>query len=154
VASFSDDFEADLADPALRKDIELSKDTLAFLEGRATTCFLCRWMLEDYKKNGTFTGVTQKGEIQSYEIFPIRGEVNHLWLELYQKPYPFKKKVIAEEAQPTFGPPSFAPVPQVTLPAPVPPAQPAPVAQPAPEAPPVAPSAPPAGPVVSKPVRR
>ena len=101
MGGFSEDFEADLEDPMLKKDIQLSKEVLAFLEGNVEKCFLCKWMLEDYKKNGTFTGVKQIGEVQSCEIFPIRGEVNHLWLELYQKPYPFKKKVTKEESAPS-----------------------------------------------------
>jgi hypothetical protein len=147
MGKFSEDFEADLADPALRKDIDLDKNTLAFLEERAKTCFLCKWMFEDYKKNGTFTGVKQVGEVQSYEIMPIRGEINHLWLELHQKPYPFKKKVIAEEAVPTYGPPNFIPVPSTIAPA----ATPAQVPSPAPASPP---TAAPSGTPISKPVRR
>lgn len=109
MAGFSEDFEADLEDPMLKKDVQLSKEILAFLEGNVEKCFLCKWLLEDYKKNGTFTGVTQKGEVQSCEIFPIRGEINHLWLELYQKPYPFKRKLTKEELAPSGYAPKMSP---------------------------------------------
>ena len=126
----SDDFEADLNSPILQKDIELSKDKLDFLEANRDKCFLCKWMLEDYKKNGTFTGVRQEGPFGAFEIFPIRGEINHLWLELHQKPYPFKKKVGPKEskihgAAPQPPPPVAKPVvvvakPVVSAPAPEP----------------------------------
>lgn len=96
---FSYDFEADLEDPALKNDIKLKPESLAFFEENAKKCFLCRWLLEDYKKNGTFTGVKQTGDLGSYEIFPIRGEINHLWLELHGRPYPFRKKVTKEEQE-------------------------------------------------------
>ena len=104
--AFSYEFEADLEDPILKKDIQLSPENLAFLEGSAEKCFLCKWLFEDYKKNKTFTGVKQSGDLGVSEIFPIRGEINHLWLELYAKPYPFKKKVSKYEEAPT----SYAPV--------------------------------------------
>lgn len=91
--AMSDDFEADLADPMLLRDIELSKDKITFLEARKDKCFLCAWILEDYQKNKTLTGVKRDGGFGKYEIFPMRGEINHLWLELHGKPYPFKKKV-------------------------------------------------------------
>ncbi len=97
--AMSDDFEADLADPMLIRDIELSKEKLQFLEARKDKCFLCAWILEDYQKNKTLTGVKRDGGFGKYEIFPLRGEINHLWLELYGKPYPFKKKVTKLEEQ-------------------------------------------------------
>lgn len=132
--AMSDDFEADLNDPILKKDIQLTPEKLAFLEGNAEKCFLCKWMLEDYKKNGTFTGVKQMGELGAQEIFPIRGEVNHLWLELFQKPYPFKKKVSLYEAAPT----GYAPVmPSSTFVAPATPS--GPVAKPVTAIPPAPP---------------
>jgi hypothetical protein len=91
--AMSDDFEADLTDPILIRDIELSKDKIDFLKARKDACFLCAWILEDYEKNKTLTGVKREGGFGKYEIFPMRGEINHLWLELHGKPYPFKKKV-------------------------------------------------------------
>jgi len=139
--SFSYEFEADLNDPILKKDIQLTPEKLAFLEGNAEKCFLCKWMLEDYKKNGTFTGVKQSGDLGVNEIFPIRGEVNHLWLELHQKPYPFKKKVSLYEAAPV----GYAPnMPSSTFVLPTAPAN-VPVAKPgvAPPAPPAQPTPPP-----------
>ena len=95
--AMSDEFEADLADPMLARDIELSKEKITFLEARKDLCFLCAWILEDYKANKTLTGVKREGGFGKYEIFPIRGEINHLWLELHGKPYPFKKKVTKYE---------------------------------------------------------
>jgi hypothetical protein len=116
MGSFSYDFEADLEDPILKNDIQLSPNNLAFLEANREKCFLCKWLVEDYKKNGTFTGVKQSGDLGVSEIFPIRGEINHLWLELYQKPYPFKKKVSKYEEVPA----SYAPVypPETFIPPP------------------------------------
>lgn len=102
---FSYDFEADLEDPILKNDIQLSPTNLGFLEENKEKCFLCKWLVEDYKKNGTFTGVKQAGDLGVIEVFPIRGEINHLWLELYRKPYPFKKKVSKyEEAPESYAP--------------------------------------------------
>jgi hypothetical protein len=109
MGSFSYDFEADLEDPILKNDIQLSPNNLAFLESNREKCFLCKWLVEDYKKNGTFTGVKQAGDLGVSEIFPIRGEINHLWLELYQKPYPFKKKVSKYEEVPTSYAPAYPP---------------------------------------------
>lgn len=130
--AFSYDFEADLQDPVLKNDITLDEKNLAFLEHRAPSCFLCKWMFEDYKKNGTFTGVKQSGDLGVIEIFPIRGEINHLWLELYQKPYPFKKKVSKYEEAPQSYAPSY---PQTAFVTPPPtPAGPAPADPPPPPA--------------------
>ena len=100
-SSFEDD---DLSDPILIRDIALSPHKKSFLEGKAEEgapgyCFLCKWILEDYNENGTLTGVIREGGSgkRKYEIFPIRGEINHLWLEIHGKPYPFKRKVIEDE---------------------------------------------------------
>lgn len=108
--AMSYEFEVDLQDPILKNDIKLKPENVAFLEANAEKCFLCKWMVEDYKKNGTFTGVKQSGDLGVHEIFPIRGEINHLWLELYQKPYPFKAKLSKEEKEPQ----SFTPKPVAT----------------------------------------
>lgn len=134
--AFSKEFEADLEDPMLKNDINLSKETLSFLEANVEKCFLCKWMLADYKEHGTFTGVIQKGEFQSYEIFPIRGEVNHLWLELHGKPYPFKAKLSKHEAAPSGYAPNYSKATFVMSPDPV-----APLSRPGVVAPPPAPEA-------------
>ena len=99
-SSFEDD---DLSDPILIRDIALSPHKKSFLEGRAEEgapgyCFMCKWILDDYNKNGTLTGVVKEGgDKGKYEIFPIRGQINHLWLEIHGKPYPFRRKVTEDE---------------------------------------------------------
>ena len=99
-SSFDDN---DLSDPILIRDIALSPHRKSFLEGKADPdapgyCFMCRWILDDYNKNGTLTGVVREGGSDGkYEIFPIRGQINHLWIEMHGKPYPFKRKVIDDE---------------------------------------------------------
>lgn len=96
---FSWEFDVDLTEPLLLKDIALTDDKLNFLRGRVEGCFLCKWLLQDYEKNGTLTGLKMDGVTGVYEIFPIRGEINHLWLELYGKSYPWKRKVTEAESR-------------------------------------------------------
>jgi hypothetical protein len=134
--AFSEDFEADLKDPILLRDIELTKEKIDYLEANKEKCFLCAWILEDYKANKTLTGVKRDGGFGKYEIFPLRGEINHLWLEIHGKPYPFKKKVSECEAKPTVlggGSVPVPPGPPLPISKPVasfPPAPPSPVAHP------------------------
>lgn len=79
---------ADLTDPVLKYDIQITPDTLAFLKSVKDTCFLCKWILQDFEKNGTLTGhYSANGE---FEIFPVKGMVNHISLHRYGRPYPFK----------------------------------------------------------------
>lgn len=135
--AMSEEFEADMADPILHRDIELAKEKIDFLSANKEKCFLCLWVLEDYQKNGTLTGVKRDGGLGKFEIFPIRGEINHIWLEVYRKPYPFKKKVSKYEETVTKPPPfqnsPLAPeagfVPQVEAPLSRPGPQPAPTVE-------------------------
>jgi hypothetical protein len=90
--------DLDMADPMLSKDIEFTPERIAFLEGRVTKCFLCKWILEDYRAHGTLAG--HRSEDSQFEIFPVRGEIDHLYLELYGKPYPWKRPLIEEESRP------------------------------------------------------
>lgn len=90
--------DADIADAMISKDIEFTPERIAFLESRVTKCFMCKWILDDYKTNGTLRGhLSLDG---SFEVFPIRGEINHLHLELHSKPYPWKQPVNKFEERP------------------------------------------------------
>jgi hypothetical protein len=90
--------DRDMLDPILSKDIELTPERIAFLEGRVTKCFLCKWILEDYKAHGTLKG--HKSGDGQFEVFPVRGEINHLHLEFHGKPYPWKEPVNQYEEKP------------------------------------------------------
>jgi len=90
--------DRDMSNPILKNDIELTADQIALLESRVTKCFLCKWILEDYRAHGTLTG--HKSDDGQFEIFPLRGELNHLNLEFKGTPYPWKEPVNELESKP------------------------------------------------------
>lgn len=90
--------DQDLADALLSKDIEFTPERIKFLEERVTKCFLCRWIYDDYKTNGTLRGCLSLDG--SFEVFPVRGEISHLHLELHNKPYPWKQPISKFEEKP------------------------------------------------------
>lgn len=49
------------------------------LEARAPKCFLCKWILEDIRKNGTFTGYPL--DYVNQPVFPRDGKLKHIMLE-------------------------------------------------------------------------
>lgn len=89
--------DKDLTDPVLTNPIELTVEQIVRLEKNVTICFLCRWILEDYKAHGTLKG-HKSGD--GFEIFPVRGEIDHLSLELNGKPYPWKEPINEYESKP------------------------------------------------------
>ena len=90
--------DCDMMDPILNNEIEFSPERIAFLEKRVTTCFKCRWILEDYRANGTLKGY--RSSDGQFEIFPLRGEIDHLYIELHGKPYPWREPVNEYESKP------------------------------------------------------
>lgn len=49
------------------------------LERRAPACFLCKWILEDIRKNGALTGYPL--DLNQQAVFPREGKVRHIQLE-------------------------------------------------------------------------
>lgn len=88
--------DKDMADPILTQPFELTPEQIVKLEKNVTTCFLCKWILEDYKAHGTLTGKKD----WPFETFPLRGEIDHLSLELNGKPYPWKEPIKEVESKP------------------------------------------------------
>lgn len=59
--------------------VDLTEELLALLGARSVGCFLCRWILEDVKKNGKLTGYPL--DYNQQPEFPVQGKINHLELE-------------------------------------------------------------------------
>lgn len=60
------------------QDIEKLK---AALTGKAPTCFLCKWILEDLEKNGCLTDYPPNENLMEKPLFPAAAKVAHLKLE-------------------------------------------------------------------------
>ena len=58
---------------------EYERRALAAAEPAASTCFMCRWIQEDIRKNGKMTGYPL--DFTGAGTFPVEGKVNHLVLE-------------------------------------------------------------------------
>lgn len=65
--------------PKKGEEICLSQETRDLLASRVNGCFLCRFILEDEKKNGKLTGYPLDGEGKG--IFPVEGKMIHVQLE-------------------------------------------------------------------------
>lgn len=61
--------------------IALSKETMVFLKGRVKGCFLCKWILKDFRRNGKLTDYPPYGEGGS-GIFPVKSKLRHIELEM------------------------------------------------------------------------
>jgi len=90
--------DRDYQDPILTQPFEITPEQIAKLEKNVTKCFLCKWIVEDYKAHGALTG--KKTDDGQFEMFPVRGEIDHLSLELKGKPYPWKQPIKAVESKP------------------------------------------------------
>jgi hypothetical protein len=91
--------DVDLNDPIIRNDIEFTPERIKYLEGNQSKCFLCKWILQDYREHGTLKGYWSKDN--QFEVFPVRGEIDHLWLEWYKKPYPWNAPLSEAEKGPS-----------------------------------------------------
>jgi len=94
--------DLDYADPIIQNDIGMSPERLASLKEKAPKCFLCLFILRDFEEHGTLRGYhVVSGSGERVEMFPLRGEINHLYLEFHNKPYPWNEPLKDVEAKPT-----------------------------------------------------
>lgn len=61
------------------RTVDVGPGLLTALEALAPRCFLCRWILEDVKKNGKLTGYPM--DYNDQPEFPVTGKICHLELE-------------------------------------------------------------------------
>lgn len=71
--------ESQMGDNVTTQDWVLNPETKALLESRFDSCFLCKWIVEDFLKHGKLTG-WPKNEMCG-DQFPITGKLAHIRLE-------------------------------------------------------------------------
>jgi hypothetical protein len=79
------------------EEIVLSDETKAIIETESTAkgCFLCRFILEDFAKNGKLTG--SPNDIFGKGTFPVESKIRHIEILKYNLP---------EKIQPGAKPPA------------------------------------------------